>query len=216
LTKFNFKKFPSHVNDLKLNAFRPIILQQVLNHAGSVLWLDVHNHLIPSAFSKIKNLMKQAQKDGIICWTINEPTSAMTHPKMFAYFHTSPDRYYFHRMIDSSSFILLNTERIHKELMLPWIQCALTPECIAPIGAQSSGCRFDKKPLYRYSGCHHYDLSALNVLLGLMFNYKSESYSAPVLDKFFKRISEQDLQIGYTQNSSLMSNQIANSTLIHK
>lgn len=42
-------------------------------------------------------------------------------------------------------------------------------QCIAPFGAQSGGCRFDKKPLYRYSGCHAYDSAALNLALGNAF-----------------------------------------------
>ena len=53
--------------------------------------------------------------------------------------------------------------------MLPWIKCTLTKDCISPFGSQSGGCRFDKKPLYRYSGCHAYDSSALNVALGVAF-----------------------------------------------
>lgn len=53
--------------------------------------------------------------------------------------------------------------------MLPWVKCILHAYCISPPGAQSSGCRFDKKPLFRYSGCHAYDSAALNVVLGLAY-----------------------------------------------
>ena len=55
---------------------------------------------------------------------------------------------------------------VKRDLMLPWVQCSLVSECLEPIGAQSTGCRFDKKPQFRYSGCHGYDLSALNIILG--------------------------------------------------
>lgn len=44
-------------------------------------------------------------------------------------------------------------------------------------GAQSNGCRFDKKPLYRYSGCHAYDVSAFNIVLGLTWNFDETKYS---------------------------------------
>lgn len=111
---------------------------------------------------------------------------------MFEYFKTRQDNYFFHRMIKPSHILLYNTDRIHNELMLPWLRCILTPECIAPIGSQSSGCRFDKKPLYRYSGCHHYDTSAINVVLGLMFNFNEKPYSAPEEYKFFRTISVDD------------------------
>lgn len=45
------------------------------------------------------------------------------------------------------------------------------------IGAQSNGCRFNKKPLYRYSGCHNYDVSAFNIVLGLTWNSDESKYS---------------------------------------
>ena len=67
------------------------------------------------------------------------------------------------------ALLIYNTPTVHQRLMLPWLQCALLPDCVAPTGAQAGGCRFNKKPHYRYSGCHGYDTSALNVALGLMF-----------------------------------------------
>lgn len=44
-------------------------------------------------------------------------------------------------------------------------------------GAQSGGCRYNKKPLYRYSGCHAYDVSAFNIVLGLTWNFDETKYS---------------------------------------
>lgn len=50
--------------------------------------------------------------------------------------------------------------------------------CISFIlGAQSSGCKFNKKPQYRYSGCHSYDVSAFNIVLGLTWNFDEHKYS---------------------------------------
>lgn len=45
------------------------------------------------------------------------------------------------------------------------------------LGAQSNGCRYNKKPLYRYSGCHSYDVSAFNIVLGLTWNFDETKYS---------------------------------------
>lgn len=44
-------------------------------------------------------------------------------------------------------------------------------------GAQSNGCRYNKKPLYRYSGCHAFDVSAFNIVLGLQWNFDESKYS---------------------------------------
>uniref|UniRef100_T1GYI3 Uncharacterized protein n=1 Tax=Megaselia scalaris TaxID=36166 RepID=T1GYI3_MEGSC len=45
--------------------------------------------------------------------------------------------------------------------------------------AQSNGCKYNKKPQYRYSGCHAYDTSALNIVLGLTWHMDDSKYSIP-------------------------------------
>ena len=69
--------------------------------------------------------------------------------------------------------------------MKPWVQCALTFDCISPIGAQPSGCHYDKRPIYRYSGCHHYDTSAFNIILGVLFKLDTSAYTTK--QRFFRK-----------------------------
>lgn len=45
------------------------------------------------------------------------------------------------------------------------------------IGAQSAGCKYNKKPQYRYSGCHSHDESIFNILLGLTWSFDETKYS---------------------------------------
>ena len=35
-----------------------------------------------------------------------------------------------------------------------------------------------RKPLFKYSGCHYYDMSALNVILGRVFDFDERAYAA--------------------------------------
>ena len=55
-------------------------------------------------------------------------------------------------------------------------------------GAQSAGCRFNKKPQYRYSGCHAYDTAALNIVLGLYFNFDDTYYIRQERETYFHKI----------------------------
>lgn len=108
---------------------------------------------------------------------------------MFEYFHTDADNFLFLEMVSGDVLLLVNTESVHKDITLPWVQCALTQDCLTPIGAQSEGCKFNKKPQYRYSGCHSYDTSALNIVLGLKFKLDSSKYSYGGSERFFKTVS---------------------------
>ncbi|XP_045612939.1 uncharacterized protein [Procambarus clarkii] len=182
---FDFNAYPSHIRDLRLKAYRPIIIQELLMRTGAVLWLDASVRLADETQNSDKTLdwSEMALKSGgVLTWPLPNPallpSAALTHPNMFTFFHTKKHNYDFQQMGDAGTLMVYNTVAVHQYLMKPWVSCALTHNCISPIGAQDTGCRYDKKPLFRYSGCHHYDASAFNVALGVMFSYDTRLYLA--------------------------------------
>eukprot|EP00088_Acartia_fossae_P067622 TRINITY_DN8455_c0_g1_i7.p1 TRINITY_DN8455_c0_g1~~TRINITY_DN8455_c0_g1_i7.p1 ORF type:complete len:422 (+),score=81.93 TRINITY_DN8455_c0_g1_i7:111-1376(+) len=231
VSQFVFQNWPNHVKDLKLRAYRPILIQLGLRESTSVLWMDIDTRIVNS---NIKPLLEKVRSSYILTWPEQPvlkdgmssggatPTTALTHPRMFEYFpQTKKEDYEFQHMI-TGKCILLNlgdtpkseeenqTENNNKNssnsnsqektggapypvppvitsLMVPWLKCILIEDCINPIGAQSTGCRFDKKPMYRYSGCHRYDVSALNIVLGEMFSFHESYYTSNMT--VFKRIT---------------------------
>ena len=149
--------------------------QKALSEYGAVIWTDTQEYFITS---EMNETLKQAEETGIAAWPIasHEPTSAFTHPKMFEYFHTKDEHFYFHEMVGSNHLVLYNKKIIHKQLMRMWVQCALSYECLYPLGAQSRGCRNYRRPLFKYSRCHKSEVSALNVILGLIFHFDFHKY----------------------------------------
>jgi len=190
LHTFDFAPWPSHLRTLHLRAYRPLIIQTVLRDVGSVVWLDPDHRLTTSNLSQ---WLEAARKEGVVVWQQGEATAttALTHPRMFEFFPgIKYEEYAFQHMASASVVVLVYTQATHSKLMLPWLRCALTESCINPIGAQDSGCRFDKKPQYRYSGCHRYDVSALNLVLGSMFHFSEDRYMRRSGDSFFRRVTQ--------------------------
>lgn len=164
---FQYEDYPSHVKDLEIRSYRPIIIQEILRDYGTVLWMEPPEVLLTG---QIFHLIKRAQDVGLMAWTIKDPVSSLTYTKMLKHFKVRIEDYYFQESAKTSQLILFNTEKIHKELMLPWVKCALVEECISPTGAQNTACNYERRPLFKYSGCHKYDMSAFNVILGKMFS----------------------------------------------
>lgn len=190
LHTFDFSPWPSHVHTLHLRAYRPLIIQTVLRDVGSVVWLDPDYRLTSS---NISLWLDSAKEEGVVVWQQGEATAttALTHPRMFEFFPgIKYEEYAFQHMASASVVVLVYNQATHSKLMLPWLRCALTEACINPIGAQDSGCRFDKKPQYRYSGCHRYDVSALNLVLGSMFHFSEDRYMRRPGDSFFRRVTQ--------------------------
>lgn len=178
LRSLDFDKFPSHLrNHMYMHAYLPVIIQQALNDYGAIMWVgrETEEFFITG---EINTAIAQAQQSGIVAWTLEtgDATSTLTHPRMFAYFKTEALKYRFQHMVSSSHLIIYNTNKIHTNVMLPWVQCALSYSCISPVGAESSYCS-QRKPRYLYSGCHHYDESALNIILGQAFNFAENDYT---------------------------------------
>ncbi|XP_050522935.1 uncharacterized protein LOC126895279 [Daktulosphaira vitifoliae] len=192
IVEFSLSKFPSHVRSSHIKAYRPLVLQDALNRVGAVLFLDPDVRIISS---DIEKLFTKYQNKSVIGWETRIATTTITHPKMFDYFHTPAENFFFLPIIQVDKLIVYNTEDTHQAVMLPWIQCALISECISPIGVQTKGCRYDKKPQYRYSGCHGFDVSAFNIVLGIHYQFDSTSYvihEKPEL--FFTKVTARDAQ----------------------
>ncbi|XP_076086131.1 uncharacterized protein LOC143056850 [Mytilus galloprovincialis] len=171
LKKFEYEQYPSHVKDLEIKSYRPIIIQEILRDYGMVLWAEPPEVLLTG---QINHLIKKAQTLGLVAWTIKDPVSSLTYTKMLKHFKVKIEDYYFKESAKTSQLIVFDTEKIHKELMLPWVKCALVEECISPTGAQNTACNYERKPLFKYSGCHKYDMSAFDVILGKIFKHSQE------------------------------------------
>ena len=163
--------YPSHVeHNLEWRSYRPLLIQEALQEFGAVFWADPETRFTSGYLDAVTS---QALRVGVVSWPMTHATSAMTHYGVFEYFNASQSDYYFHRMVSSAQLLLYNTETVHKELMYAWIRCTLDCSCVAPLGSQPGGCHLSRRPLYTYSGCHHYDLSVLNVVLGQVYQYKT-------------------------------------------
>ncbi|XP_072763044.1 uncharacterized protein [Anoplolepis gracilipes] len=189
---FDLSPFPAHVEDDTLHVYRPLVVQTALNTLGSIIYMDSNVRLNSSDITKYL-----CPKSGILTWPTRHATSSLTHPKMYEYFHASAESFFFLPLIRASYLVISNFKNIRESVMLPWVQCALTRDCISPIGAQSAGCRFNKKPQYRYSGCHAYDTSALNIVLGLHFNFDDTYYVYKDREMYFNKIQPEEITEEY-------------------
>ncbi|XP_043270906.1 uncharacterized protein [Venturia canescens] len=176
-----------------------------LNTLGNILYMDSNVRLNSSDVVKYLS-----PKSGVLTWPTKHAISSLTHPKMYEYFHVPAESFFFLPFVRASHIVLRNTREIRNNVMLPWVQCALTRDCICPIGAQSAGCRFNKRPQYRYSGCHAYDTSALNIILGLYFNYDDSCYVHQERETYFTKIQSDEVTEEYLmiarQNNATESN----------
>ncbi|XP_063974824.1 uncharacterized protein LOC135161302 [Diachasmimorpha longicaudata] len=202
---FDLAPFPNHAEDDRLHVYRPLVIQTALNTLGNILYMDSNVRINNSDVSKYLLPLS-----GILTWPTKHAISSLTHPKMYEYFHASSDSFFFLPLIRASHLVIRNTKEIRENVMLPWVQCALTRDCICPIGAQSFGCRFNKKPQYRYSGCHSYDTSALNIVLGLYFNYDDSRYIITDRESYFTKMQSDEINDEYLtiarQNNSTEAN----------
>ncbi|CAH0718681.1 unnamed protein product, partial [Brenthis ino] len=180
---FDLELFPSHVSDGSTTAFRPLIIQHALSRVGGVIYCETDQRWagtpaeLAALWARVAGAGGGLGAVGVVAWPRRAAVTSLTHPRMFQYLRADADDFLFVQMLDASRLLLAPRPAL-PALMHRWVQCALTLNCIMPIGAQSVGCRFDKKPQYRYSGCHGQDASALSIVLGARAGYEEAQYAA--------------------------------------
>lgn len=191
--EFDLSIYPSHVRDESIYAFRPLIIQHALSVAGGVVFAERWRRWAGSA-AELSAAWAQAARAGVVAWARRAAVTSLTHPRMFSYLRARRDDFLFVPAVDVSRLMLSAGAA---PLLRAWVRCALTEDCIMPLGAQLAGCRFDKKPQYRYSGCHAQDASALSILLGLRFGLDEARYTYSGRRRLWRAESDEDARRQY-------------------
>jgi hypothetical protein len=180
IQKFDFSQYPSYILDEKLLLFRPILIKNALARFRTILFMSNRVRLRPGTSKHLYEVRKRTEEQNHVTSLElkNLPITSNTHPKMFHYFNSEADSFLFVRQVTLDLAFFHQSKFLDSEILLPWLKCVFTPDCISPIGTSNSNhCRFNKKPPYKYSGCHDYDSSAFNVICGLTFGFNEAKYS---------------------------------------
>lgn len=130
---FDLTVFPSYVSDQRMHAYRPIVIKDALMRSKSILFAENYMRIRGSSRDLI-DLQTKVAETGVLGWNTPTAVSTRTHPKMFDYFQTDADDFFFLRMVDLDTVLFMDTVFVTEKILLPWIKCALTLECIDPIG----------------------------------------------------------------------------------
>lgn len=118
-----------------MHAFRPILIKDALNHSKSILFLENYVRIRSGITTDYRSkLLQHVNDSGVFGWTTRLAVSSRTHPKMFEFFQTDAESFIFLPMISMDAVLFADRNAINEKILLPWIKCVLTPECIHPIG----------------------------------------------------------------------------------
>lgn len=132
---YDLTPFPSYVSDEHMHAYRPLIIKDALCRSRAILFLENNMRLRPDARDVYAHLMSGARDSGVLGWATRlQAVSSLTHPKMFKYFETDVESFQFLQMVSLDMAMFVDTPIVNEKILLPWIKCTLTMECIHPIG----------------------------------------------------------------------------------
>lgn len=132
---YDLSPFPAHIKDDRMHAFRPILIKDALNHSKSILFLENYVRIRSGITTEYRSkLLRHVNDSGVFGWTTRLAVSSRTHPKMFEFYQTDAENFIFLPMMSMDAVLFADRNAINEKILLPWIKCVLTPECIHPIG----------------------------------------------------------------------------------
>lgn len=135
---YDLRPFPAYVaNDEYMHAYRPLIVMDALSRSRTILLLANTIRLQRGTADAFEQMVRHT--NGKMCGILGLTTrlqavSTRTHPKMFDYFETTAENFLFLPMVSMDMVIFSDSQSLRDSVMLPWIRCTLTMECIHPIG----------------------------------------------------------------------------------
>lgn len=131
---YDLSQFPAYVSDERMHAFRPLLIKDALNHSKSILFIENNVRIRGLTPDHRAELFRHLNESGVLGWTTRLAVSSRTHPKMFVYFQTDAENFIFLPMVSMDAVFFVDSEVVNEKILLPWIKCTLTLECIHPIG----------------------------------------------------------------------------------
>ena len=163
---FSFERYPDHVRDLDVYAWKPLLVSEVARQYEVLLYGDSSVRMKSSDMvTVLKSLVTFPFVSGI---PHSQPIISLTHDGMIHYLHSPPRRELAGFTGTQGGVWLMWANRVMKARVISaWEDCALNRNCISPEGATKGPCNFTKEAFSEglYVGCHRYDQSALNMIL---------------------------------------------------
>lgn len=131
---YDLSEFPSFVNDQRTHAYRPIVIKDALRRAKSILFAENCMRIRGGYRELLQLLQSRVSVSGVLGWNTPTAVSSRTHPKMFDFFESDAEDFIFLRMVDLDAVFFVDSPFVTEKILLPWLKCALTLECIDPIG----------------------------------------------------------------------------------
>ena len=173
--KFPFHNYPTHVKTLTMYAWKPLVIKEIAQEYEVVLYGDASLRVMSTVKDSILKFLLQFP---FVTGPLHQfPAISVTHDGMLDYFNFNLSREEAVKSIpgsiQSGGFLIwLNSQMCHK-LLSKWVDCALHEMCIAPKGAKHFPCNIYLLRSGDFAECHHFDQSALNVILIQQFGLKT-------------------------------------------
>lgn len=166
--KFDPSIYPHHVADFTNSAYRPILIQLILEEFGSAVWMDPDVRL--QTVSDL-TMLKYRGARNFFLWESSTYNAvvAYTNPDTFKYLNEKRCSFVDFGMLDTTTMVLYRTNETWMGVMKPWLKCSLNGDCIAPPNARNSECFHLRKP--KWTGCHWYAQSVFSIILNRVFQF---------------------------------------------
>ncbi|RUS27546.1 hypothetical protein BC938DRAFT_483088 [Jimgerdemannia flammicorona] len=167
---FDYSRYPAFWNLHRARgqyAWKAGIVDEVRkNHGGVIVWLDSGDMPNPE-FLRI--MPRYIRDHGFWSPRSTGTMDQWVHPGMFEYFDANKAQYADKANCNGAALGFdSDNEKIVNELMVPWVECALKKECIAPKGSRRGNHRQDQAAITFLAYKHGYVCSESARFHGVM------------------------------------------------
>ncbi|CAF1654899.1 unnamed protein product, partial [Didymodactylos carnosus] len=142
---FNYDIYPLHIHDLNNYAFKALIVKQAIDKYGSIFYSDAGSEFR----STLSSIADNIERNGYFLTQQKSFINSLTHEDTFRYFNVNKNALEYQDHHCSAGLIGINKKNVdfYNNILLPFVNCSLVKECIAPQLSSVTKHRFDQSVL---------------------------------------------------------------------